>query len=86
MGITEVALLPLQEGKHPEDPSSITGQVHAEALRVLLSQPGVQRVYWGRQVENPLLLRWFVDWDDLEDHKRFMKSRSVISSFRKVSD
>lgn len=74
MGVTEVVFLPLQDGKIPDDRKSAAGQVHDEILGTLLSQPGVQRVYWGREVENPKMLRWFVDWDDIEDHKKFMNS------------
>ena len=82
MGVTEIALLPLKEGKTPDDPTSAAGKVHTEALNTLLAQPGVQRVYWGRQVEDPLLLRWFVDWDDIKDHENFMNSEYDSPSYR----
>jgi hypothetical protein len=74
MVVTEIALLPLGDGQNPDDRTSAAGKVHTEALDTLLSQPGAQRVYWGRHVEDPSLLTWFADWDDLEDHKRFMNS------------
>lgn len=75
MGVTEIAFLPLQDGNVPDDPTSAAGQVHAHALQTLLSQPGVQRAYWGRQIDDPKLLIWFVDWDDIEDHRRFTTSK-----------
>lgn len=74
MGVTEIVFLPLQPGKIPDDRTTPAGKVHSELLAILLSQPGVQRAYWGRQVEDPRMLRWFVDWDDIEDHKKFMSS------------
>lgn len=78
MAVTEVVLLPLQAGKNPEDPTSSTAHVHNEVLDTLLSQQGVQRAYWGRQVEDQLMLHWFVDWDEIEDHRTFMNSKHVL--------
>lgn len=75
MGITEIAFLPLQEHKIPEANASDTGKAHSHAIETLLAQPGAQRVYWGRQVEDSQMLMWFVDWDDIDDHKRFMTSK-----------
>lgn len=80
MVIIEIALLPLQHGKIPDDPDSAAGQVHASALETVLSQPGLRRVRWGRQVEDSLLLIWLVDWDSVECHKKFMASTCVFSS------
>ncbi|OAP63897.1 hypothetical protein AYL99_03124 [Fonsecaea erecta] len=74
MAITEIALLPLRHGENPEETTSRAATVHAEALDVVLSQPGARRVCWGRQVEDPSVLTWFVDWDELEDHQKFMDS------------
>ncbi len=74
MVITEIALLPLQDGKNPEIQASAAGKAHTDALNTLLTQPGAQRVYWGRQVEDSQILVWFVDWDNIEDHKKFMIS------------
>ncbi|KIW18669.1 hypothetical protein PV08_02958 [Exophiala spinifera] len=74
MGATEIAILPLQEGKTFDDPTTADGQLHAELLKIVLAQPGCQRCYWGRQVEDKNVLRWFVDWDAVESHKQFMAS------------
>ncbi|KIW88701.1 uncharacterized protein Z519_10747 [Cladophialophora bantiana CBS 173.52] len=54
-------------------------KLHDDLLQIILLQPGVQRVYWGREIENPLTLRWFVDWDDVENHKRFMNAEYVLT-------
>jgi len=65
---------PLQEGKYPDDRTSVVGQTHVDLLETLLSQPGCQRCYWGREVENKDMLRWFVDWDSIDSHKKFIAS------------
>ena len=77
MGATDFVFLPLQDGKLPDDPNSAAGQAHNALLEILLSQPGVQRAYWGREIEDRLMLRWVVDWDDVEDHKKFINSESA---------
>ncbi|KAK5192463.1 hypothetical protein LTR99_009784 [Exophiala xenobiotica] len=87
MGVTEIAFLPLQEGKFPDDRTSVPGQVHVDVLDILLSQPGCQRCYWGRQVEDRNLLRWFVDWDNIDSHKKFMNSalyKPFLDRFRLI--
>ena len=80
-GLTEIALIPLKEGKHPDDPDSLPGRTHRDLLDTLLQQKGVQRCCWGRQIENKDTLVWFVDWDSVEDHKNFMNSEYVLNTF-----
>jgi len=82
---TEIAHIPLKEGKYPDDPDSGPGRTHRDLLDTLLQQPGVQRCYWGRQVENKDMLMWFVDWDSVDDHKKFMKSEEYKSFFDQFS-
>ncbi|KAK5057908.1 hypothetical protein LTR84_011909 [Exophiala bonariae] len=72
MVVTEIALLPLQQSCNPEDTNSIASQIHDSAVEVILSQPGAHRVRWGRRYEDNPLLMWFVDWDNIESHTRFM--------------
>ena len=74
MGATEIAILTLKEGENPEDQASTAAKVHRHALETLLPQPGLQRIYWGLQVEDHTKLRWFIDWDNVEDHERFVNS------------
>lgn len=78
MGVTEVVFLPLKQGSNPDDGGSPAGQTHTELVKAILSQPGAQRIFWGRQVEDSQLLRWFIDWDDIEAHQRFIGSEYVL--------
>ena len=71
---TEIAILPLKDGKIPDDANSQPGQALKETLNTLTEQKGFQRAYWGREVENPNVLRLFVDWDTIDDHLSFRKT------------
>ncbi|KAJ5021901.1 hypothetical protein PSV08DRAFT_367095 [Bipolaris maydis] len=86
MGVTEIAILPIQEGKTFDDTSTADGRLHAELLKDLLSQPGCQRCYWGRQVENKNVLRWFIDWDRMEHHRKFIDSDAYKYFVSRLSD
>ena len=50
---TEIAVLPLVSGAEIEDPSTPAGTVWKSTLDTIHAQSGVQRIYWGRQIENP---------------------------------
>lgn len=75
---TEIAILRLQAGKRPDDASSGPGQIFKDALDTLTEQPGFQRAYWGREVENPDNLRLFVDWDSVDAHIDFTKKELAL--------
>jgi hypothetical protein len=77
---TEVALLPLKAGSNPHDASSSVGTIVQEALTTVLGQPGCERVFWGTEEENPGMMRWFVQWKSVDDHKTFMAHRYIILS------
>ena len=68
---TEIAIFPLKEGKIPDDATSQAGQVLKDTLDTLMEQKGVQRAYWGREIENAKTFRLFVDWDTVDDHINF---------------
>ena len=53
---TEIATLPLVAGAQIEDPSSPAGTVWKSTIDTILAADGVQRAYWGRQVENPTVI------------------------------
>lgn len=72
--VTEVVFLPLEEGQHPEDPSSSLKPQFDKMLQTIVSQPGAQRLYWGRQIEHPTIATMFIDWDSLADHQKFIES------------
>ena len=69
--VTEVAFLPLAAGSKIEDPSSPAGAVWKEFHDTVDAEETCQRVYWGRQVENPTMLQLCIDWDSVEAHFAF---------------
>lgn len=77
---TEIAIFPLHDGKYPDDANSAAGQVLKDTLNTLTEQPGFQRAYWGREVENPGTFRLFVDWDSVEKHTEFTKTEYADQS------
>lgn len=58
--VTEVAIFPLSSGANIEDPSSPFGAIWQASLNTIAGQKGFQRFYWGRQVENPNIIDFFV--------------------------
>ena len=72
---TEIAVLPLVSGAQIEDPSTPAGAVWKSTLDTIHAQTGVQRIYWGRQIENPSNL-------DLLIGKSFITS--IHPSFPKI--
>lgn len=78
MGVTEVVFLPLKQGSNPDEEGNSAEQTHIQLVKAILSQPGAQRIFWGRQVEDSQLLRWFIDWDDIEAHQKFIGSEYVL--------
>ncbi|KAL9131655.1 MAG: hypothetical protein Q9217_000466 [Psora testacea] len=73
--VTELATIPLQSGATIEDPDSPAGKIWTATLDTVSQQPGYQRAYYGREIENPALLQLFVDWDSYDAHQDFIKSR-----------
>ena len=71
---TEIVSLPLVEGQHPEDPASSFKPLFDRMIQTILSQPGAQRLHWGRQMENPSTGNLFIDWDSVQDHNKFIES------------
>lgn len=72
---TEIAIFTLLDGKRPDDANSAAGQVMKETLETLTQQKGFQNAYFGREVENADRLRLFVDWESVEAHTNFTKTR-----------
>lgn len=70
---TEIAIFPLREGMTPDDPNSLGGEILKDSFNTLTQQPGFQRAYWGREVENPSTFRLFVDWDSIDANMEFTK-------------
>lgn len=72
--VTEVVFIPVAEGEHPEDPASSLKPAFDKMLQTIVSQPGAQRLHWGRQIENPTIATLFIDWNSLADHQKFIDS------------
>ncbi|KAI9701936.1 MAG: hypothetical protein M1836_001280 [Candelina mexicana] len=70
---SEIAILSLVTNAPVEDPSSDAGKVWQATLDTIMAQDGVQRAYWGRQVESPDTLELVVDWDSIDAHDNFSK-------------
>ena len=34
----------------------------------------MQKLYFGREVEDQTTLRLFINWEDIQNHKNFMKT------------
>jgi len=57
----------------------------AEAFKpvaeVIKAQPGCQRVYWGRTVEDDQIAVVFVEWDKIEDHQAVAANPDIFKPF-----
>jgi hypothetical protein len=58
--VTEIATLFLKPGIDVEDPSSPAYTIAQETFSTISSQPGYQRAYWGRQLEDESILQLFI--------------------------
>ena len=72
--VTEIATLPMAVGFNIEDPDSEAARIWTGVLDTLQQQPGFQRLYYGRELEDPQLVQVLVDWDTYESHETFMNS------------
>ncbi len=59
---TEIALIFLKADATIEDASSPAGQHLRKCMDFVAGQKGFQRQYYGRQLEDPRLLVWTLDW------------------------
>lgn len=58
--VTEIATIPLAAGATIEDPHSPAGKVWQSTLDTVSAQDGFQKAYYGREVEDPRVLQFFV--------------------------
>lgn len=72
--VTENAVLPLKAGLDLSQGDA--AQTWRSTLDTIQSQPGCQRVAWGRQRENPDHAQMLIDWDSIDNHKAFIASPS----------
>ncbi|TVY37514.1 hypothetical protein LSUB1_G003464 [Lachnellula subtilissima] len=74
--VTECATITLKPGIDLETSGTDSAQAWSETLSTVAKQAGYQRSYWGRQLENPNIVVWLIDWDSLAAHQTFMASPS----------
>ncbi|KAJ6259792.1 hypothetical protein Dda_5433 [Drechslerella dactyloides] len=90
--VTEVVTFNLRDGITRDqllDPAS----PHAAGLAKLKEQPGCEKVTWGLTIASmgpdPRKLLWFVEWDDISSHKKFMAQpyyQSFVESVLVITD
>lgn len=66
----EVVTFLLRDGV-PND--SIESVLKEYILDFIVAEPGVQRAYWGVEIENPRKVHMFVHWDSVEAHRELQK-------------
>jgi hypothetical protein len=73
---TEIVILKLKDPASSLSDSSPTATLWHSILSTAISQPGAQRLHWGVVIEDPSLVRLFIDWDTLAHHKTFEASEA----------
>ncbi|KAF3797716.1 hypothetical protein GCG54_00014614 [Colletotrichum gloeosporioides] len=74
MTVTEVGCMGVKPGLSPMDDSTPEGSFLSGAYRaVTVAEGGPYRAFWGTEIENPLLLWGFFDFDSVEHHEVFAK-------------
>ncbi|KAF9878305.1 hypothetical protein CkaCkLH20_04343 [Colletotrichum karsti] len=72
MVVTEVGCLGIKPGLEVMNDSKPEGAVLAKAYTtVTATDGGPYRSFWGLEIENPLMLWAFFDFDSVEHHRRF---------------
>jgi hypothetical protein len=82
MTVTEMAILPFKDGERPEDATSAAGKLMQEQLSYILKAAGVQHCSWGRAIERPDLIYFFVDWNTVQDHTNYLRDLYVYDTSR----
>jgi len=75
MPITEVGLMGVKPNHKIMDDSLPEGHLLTSIYKNIISLPGgPSRIYWGLEVEDPLKLWAFFDWETLGEHEEFAKA------------
>ncbi|KAF7558157.1 hypothetical protein G7Z17_g57 [Cylindrodendrum hubeiense] len=69
----QIGWMPLEEWK-AKLKSLDAGKALANAIDVVLKQPGAQRVYTGVEIENPSNVWLFLDWESVDHHLNYRKT------------
>jgi quinol monooxygenase YgiN len=81
---TEIAILKLKDSTETLEGSSQAASTWQEILDEILSSEGAQRLYWGKAVEDPSLVRLFIEWESLEHHKKVQASEPYAALIEKI--
>ena len=74
MGITELGCMGVKPGLDVMNDDTEEGQILTGVYKFVTSEPGGPHdFYWGLEIEDPLKLWAFCDWDKIEDHEKFAK-------------
>jgi hypothetical protein len=75
MAVTEIGCMGVKPNLNIMDPSTREGRIMTGAYETVVSKPGgPQQLYWGLEIENPLAVWAFFDWDSVEEHEVFAKA------------
>lgn len=72
--ITEKVTFQLRADASLADPSSPASRVIRDFLAPELAAHGAHHAYYGQFIEKTEMVIIFVEWDSIDDHKKFMKS------------
>ncbi len=65
----------VKPGLNIMDDTTPEGQILLKTWKAVIDAPrGPDQVYWGLEIENPLSIWAFFDWDSVEHHEKFAKS------------
>jgi len=71
---TEIATIPVKPGLDLTSDGSEAKEALDAVVAAIRKAKGCQRVIWGRQIENPDVLDFAMDWTSNEDAKTFSRS------------
>jgi hypothetical protein len=72
--VTEILIAKLKDSAESLEGSGEGASIWQETIDTIIVQDGVQRLYWGKVVEDASMVRMFIDWETFEHHKSFEAS------------
>jgi len=74
---TEIAYFKLKDPKETLEGSGEAATTAQEIFDTIIAIDGVQRIYWGKAVEDPSIVRVFIEWESIEHHTKFQTSEAM---------
>lgn len=94
--VTETKVFQVKHGFSLEDARGTANtndnqatQIFIQSTKLVQSQKGYIRQFWGHQIEDPRIFVWYIQWQLLEDCKEFKQSDGhtrMIGDLEKVFD